>query len=471
MRVADAVDVIVVAVIVYFGISWFRRSRSRLVMSGLGILAVLYFAAGLLEMHLTLALFQAGFTVAVVALVVIFQDEIRRAFERVALASRFRKESVPAAIDATVDTVVEAAASFANSKTGALIVFKGREPLDRHLKRGVPLNGEVSLPLLHSIFDASSAGHDGALIIENGIATRFAVHLPLAADAESDERSGTRHSAALGLAERSDALVLVVSEERGVISVAEDGRLDEMTSSAELRNRIARFKARIAPKRGRERVAPLITRSFGTKVLSVAIALAAWLVTFNFRSETVTRSIRAPVLFEHAPEGRIVREPQPAELLVAVSGPKRELERLEARGVNVLVDVSRAKPGLNRHTVSDAEIPLPSGVVARDVQPNVVTFTVERLVDVSVPVHPKTTGQLPQGLWLKGVSVTPVRVKLRLPRSRASIGHVTTEAVALDEIRESSQLKRELLLPRGVELVPGEPRSVVVHVAVGGSAR
>jgi uncharacterized protein (TIGR00159 family) len=226
-RIADAVDVVVVAVIVYFGIIWFQRSRSRLVMSGLGTLAVLYFAAGLLEMHLTLALFQAGLTVAVVALVVIFQEEIRRAFERVALASRFRAESVPAVLDAAVDTVVEAAASFANSRTGALIVFRGREPLERHLERGVVLNGQISLSLLHSIFDASSEGHDGALIIENGLATRFGVHLPLAAEAKSQQRSGTRHSAALGLTERSDALVVVVSEERGVISVAEDGVLGE----------------------------------------------------------------------------------------------------------------------------------------------------------------------------------------------------------------------------------------------------
>ena len=468
VRVADAVDVIVVAVIVYFGVIWFRRSRSRLVMSGLGTLALLYFAAGLLEMHLTLALFKAGLTVAVVALVVIFQNEIRRAFERVALASRIRTESAAATLDATVDTVVEAAASFANSKTGALIVFKGREPLERHLKRGVPLNGQVSEPLLHSIFDASSAGHDGALIIENGIATRFAAHLPLAAEAPSDERTGTRHSAALGLSERCDALVVVVSEERGVISVAEDGRLETMSSSTELKKRIARFKARVSPE-GAGRATPLLTQNLGAKVLSLALALAAWLVTFNYRNELVTRSVKASILFENVPDESIVREPVPASVLLTVSGPKGKLEGIESEGVDLLIDVGRSREGINRHVVTDSDIALPKGVQVRDVQPSAVKFTVERIVQVTASVQPKTAGRLRRGLWLQKISVNPPRVKLSVPRSRASLGQVTTEAVPLDEIERTSELRRELQLPKGVELAEGQPNSVTVQVAVGGA--
>jgi YbbR domain-containing protein len=174
------------------------------------------------------------------------------------------------------------------------------------------------------------------------------------------------------------------------------------------------------------------------------------------------------VVFEHLAEGRIVREPDPAEVLVTVSGPKLRLENLESAGINVTLDVRRAKEGLNRHTVTDAEIPLPRGVMARDVQPKVVAFKVDRIVDVKVPVQPNTVGKLPSGLWLKKLSVTPTRVKLRAPRSRATLRHVATEAVPLDAVRQDSDLERELLLPRGIELAPGEPTQVVVHVRVGG---
>jgi YbbR domain-containing protein len=215
-------------------------------------------------------------------------------------------------------------------------------------------------------------------------------------------------------------------------------------------------------------VAPLFTRHLGVKALSLAVALAAWLVTFNLQSETVTRSIRAPVLFEHVADDRIVRKPDPAEVRIAVSGPRLQLERLESEGVNVLVDVSEAREGLNRHFVADREIALPKGVTARDVQPGVVTFKVERLVDVQVPVSPKTTGRLPKGLWLEKISANPARVKLRLPRSRASLGNVVTDAVPLNTIRESSEVKRDLVLPEGIELARGEASSVTVVLKVGG---
>jgi len=470
LRLADALDIAVVSVIVYASVSWFLRSRSRLVMSGLGTLALLYFAALFFDMHLTLALFRAGLTVAVVALVVIFQEEIRRAFERVALASRFQSTSGAQTADATVDVVVESVAAMAKTKTGALIVFGGREPLARHITGGIPLNGRISEPLLLSIFDPSSAGHDGALVIEDGLATRFAVHLPLSPELGGHERFGTRHAAALGLSERCDALVVVVSEERGVISVAKDGKLTQLASSAELKKRILAFKARVAPERQTRRVTQLFTRAVGIKLLSVAVALAAWLIAYDYRSETAVRSMNVPIVFENVPKGWAVGEPSPLEVLVSLSGPKRQLEGLERGQVNVAIDVSNLKQGLQRVPISTNAVTTPAGFVARDVQPGAVTFSAERTVTTTVSVSAKTIGKLPQGRWLKAVTVAPREIELIVPRSRrAGLKHVTTEDIALDKLRESTKLERELMLPSGTALAPGAPESVTVRIEVGRS--
>ena len=224
LRWVDVVDVTVVSALFYGAISWLRRAQSRFVVRGLAGAVALYFVARLLGMHLTLFIFQAALTVAVVALVVIFQEDIRRAFERIAVRARLGNPKAAPPWERTVRLVCRVATQLADSRTGSLIIFPGREPLDRHLTGGVELHGELSEPLLLSIFDPSSPGHDGGLVIHLGAVDRFGVHLPLSTQPQAEQR-GTRHAAALGLAERSDALVVVVSEETGTISLAVEGQL------------------------------------------------------------------------------------------------------------------------------------------------------------------------------------------------------------------------------------------------------
>jgi diadenylate cyclase len=137
LRLADVLDVLVMSVLIYAAISWLRGAQSRFVVRGIGGLVALYFVARLLGMQLTLFVFQAVLTVAVVALVIIFQEDIRRGFERIAVRARLGARKAGAPEETTVRTVVRAVARLAAERTGALIVFKGREPLERHLSGGV----------------------------------------------------------------------------------------------------------------------------------------------------------------------------------------------------------------------------------------------------------------------------------------------------------------------------------------------
>lgn len=466
VRFADVLDVLVVSSIAYGTVRWFRQSRSRLVMSGLATLVLLYFAARLLEMHLTLALFQAGITVAAVTLVVIFQDEIKRGFERVALASRFSTTSATRNSGTLADTIAAAAAHFAKNKTGALVVFRGREPLERHLTGGVRLDGLVSEPLLHSIFDTNTAGHDGALIIADGVASLFGVHLPLSVEIKGNERFGTRHTAALGLSERCDALVVVVSEERGVISVAQNGKLTEVSSSTELAQIIRAFQQKVSPDFEAGGVRRWFSHNLGLKLVSVAVALAAWLVTLGYRSETAVRTISVPVVFSNVPAGWVIKNVNPLEVRVSLSGPQRKLESL-GDSLAVSVNPGQLAPGTLRTKLTSHDVALPVGVQVRDIQPSSVQFNAERSVTAVVSVDADTRGQPAAGYALRSVSVHPQSVRLVLPESqRAKVRRVATEPIDLTSFRTSASVRVPVMLPTGAALAPGEPEAVSVRIEV-----
>src|SRR5262245_57938807 len=228
----DAVDVLVVAGLCWLALRYLRQTRARPALVGLAMLGGVYLVARWLALELTAALFQAFFAVLVLVMVVVFQDDLRRFFEQVGALGKRRSHDERA--HDSLDLIARVVSRLSASRTGALIAIARREPLDRHLEGGIQLGGRLSEPLLLSLFDTSSPGHDGAVVMRGNTVERFAAHLPLSADHEQLRGYGTRHAAALGLAERCDAACIVVSEERGSVSVARDGRLRQLARPEDL---------------------------------------------------------------------------------------------------------------------------------------------------------------------------------------------------------------------------------------------
>lgn len=463
LRVADIVDVLVVSVIVYAGMSWFRRARSRFVMLGVVTLVVVYVIARLLDLTLTLVLFQAGITVALVALVVIFQEEIRRAFERLGNPGALRGNRTDQEDSQRwVDDVVSSATSMARSRTGALIVFKGREPLDRHLRGGTVLDGRVSEPLLLSIFDSSSPGHDGAVVVEGGWVRSFGRHLPLSTHIAGDERFGTRHTAALGLSESSDAIVLVVSEERGEISLAIDGKLSRVESASELGTRLQDFLRSVAPE---VRTSPLrkLTRNLAPKALSLLIAVVTWVVVVGPQGERVGRTFQVPVSLHDTPEGYMLDQPRPPDVLVTLTGSERTFRRFNPETLVAAVNAGGIRPGAQRVELGQESIDLPRGLVLERIDPSVITLVAHETVTRAFPVHPVTDGKLPKGVELKSVHTEPEKIKLVVRKSdMGTFRRVDTEAISLEDVTETTSVWRGLSVPPGARLEPGQPASVRV---------
>jgi len=227
----DAVDIIAVGVLLYQVIQMLRGSRALTVLTGLGLLTLLYFFSSAVGLYTLTWLLQHIFSSLFLLIVVIFQADIRQALGEMGARPLFRKNAVK---QDSVEEVVTACVEMARLRVGALIVFERSMRLGDMIKReGVRVDAQLSRQLLMNIFYPKAPLHDGAVIISRDRLTAAACILPLAE--AKGQNFGTRHRAALGIAQESDAAVVVVSEERGEISVAFKGELIRALDGPRLR--------------------------------------------------------------------------------------------------------------------------------------------------------------------------------------------------------------------------------------------
>ncbi len=371
IRVVDLIDITLVSIFLYAALIWFQRTASRGVLIGVATLTSLYFLARGLDMYLTSLAFHTTFAVLLFVLVVVFQEDIRRLLERLSELRSVRighRQQPSLRLD--LDTLVESVFQMAVSRTGALIVIRGHEPLERHLSGGIPLRGVVSRPLLLSIFDSSSPGHDGAVIVDGDRITEFGAHLPISSNTDEIRGRGTRHSAALGLSERSDAITVVVSEERGKVSIAESGRLREVKTAAELKSRLSDFFIATYPDATRTSPRRVLLQHGRLKLVAVAVAIIAW-VELAYDPDTVQRTFVVPIEYRNLPANLELDRSAPTELRVTISGSEKNFRFLDPAGLKVTLDLTQGR-GYEEIAVSDRNIRIPSNLSLYRIEPRVV---------------------------------------------------------------------------------------------------
>jgi uncharacterized protein (TIGR00159 family) len=373
--VDEIVDISVVTIALFLLLRALRGARARLAFVGLLFIGLIDLAARLLNLPLTALLFRGLFLTSVVVVLLAFQDDLKRFFERLAVSALGRRSRAPG--DSAVESVVRAGFALAASRNGALIVLPGRDPLDRHLEGGVPLDGVVSDVLLLSLFDPHSPGHDGAIVIDAERVQRFGVHLPLSANFAELSSRGTRHAAALGLAERCDALVIVVSEERGLVSVARGGTLDVVPDRDALRSHITRFRDGARPE-STERQGPLrvAMRRAAEWGVALALALALWVLVV-LGSEVDEMSLNVPVEVTNVPAGYLLQSTSPPVVRVHLSGVRRRLFLLEPSDLTVSIDALLAQLGRRSFEVTPQDVDAPPGITVTSVEPDRVVLDLE----------------------------------------------------------------------------------------------
>lgn len=243
-RWTDLIDILVIAVIIYYMILFVRETRALQLIKGFAALLLLAQLSEWFDLYTLNWLLSNLFTVSMVLIIVVFQPELRRVFERLGRSQRwvsfFMNTDESQNLD-QVDEIVRASSSLARQKIGALMVIEGRVGLSDLLESGTEIDGQVTAELLINIFIPNTPLHDGAVVIRNDRVRAAGVFLPLTQNNSLSKELGTRHRAALGITEKSDALVVVVSEETGLISVCQEGEIARRLDEDSLRTRLKDF--------------------------------------------------------------------------------------------------------------------------------------------------------------------------------------------------------------------------------------
>ena len=380
------VDITFVSIVIYTMFFWLKKSRATFVVAGVLIASAIYLLARELRLHLATLLMQGFFAVILVAIVIIFQEELRRFFEQLAMWSlnpRLRRRKVGRLMRREAEIVANTVWDLAEDRVGALMVVQGSDPIGRHLYGGVDLNGILSEPLLKSIFDPHSIGHDGAVVIDGGRVNQFSCHLPLSRNLEKLKKSGTRHAAALGLAELSDALSIVVSEERGTVSIARDGQIKEYKDKQEFQQTLESFFNRVNPVTRGKTLRMFLGENLLEKTAAVFLAVVLWFV-FVHESVILYRSYTVPVRHLGEPAGVSVRQVIPSEVKVILSGPRRDFYFVDPEDVHLtlkLFDLTEAKRfGENKYqvTVQPSDLETPFELTVANIVPRTVMVQVDK---------------------------------------------------------------------------------------------
>ncbi len=230
----DVVDILLVATLIYQVYGLFSGTRAVNVLRGVGVFVGAWVVSSLLGLTALNYLLSKAATVGLFALVVVFQPELRAALERIG-RPRVRGIS-PQGV--ALHEIARATERMAERKTGALIAIERRTPLGEYAATGVTIDAQVSAPFVEALFARNAPLHDGGMIIQGGRVVAAACLFPLQSSDGTYKRYGTRHRAAIGLSELTDAVVVVVSEERGSIRIALSGRLSADLTGTELRDRL-----------------------------------------------------------------------------------------------------------------------------------------------------------------------------------------------------------------------------------------
>ena len=458
IRIQDVADILIMTFLVYQLYSWFSRTRAMQVLLGLGVVTLIYFVTRFLGLYMTSWILQELGTVLIVLIIVVFQAEIRQALYRFSLL-RHLFEDNKAQQHTRFQEIAETLFDLASKRLGAIIVIQRSESLNDLMLHGVRLDCEISPQILEAIFINGAPLHDGAVLVQDGRIAQASCHLPLSVNSDLPQFLGTRHRAALGLSERSDAVVVVVSEERGEVSLAVAGELRRVASPAEL---VADLEGLVSPVAETPRMG-LRQRLFSNLVPKTAILLmvTAFWVLITSRQGQIT-SVTAPVRLQSLPDGLVLVRSVPEEVDVQVKSfssltpPPAKLDLVAD------VDLSGIHEGQTSVRIRNADFNLPSGMVIAGVNPPSIKVVTEKKVRKKVPVRVPLKGALERDLAGYEVVAEPARVEVEGPSSQvARIESVSTEEIDASRLSKGKEYRKNLLAPvKRVTILRDEPVTI-----------
>ncbi len=459
-------DILLIGMAIFLIYRTLRRLGTWKILTGVLIAIILFGVSKMLDLSGIIWIYSNLSHVIVIALIVIFQPELRKLLERA--ASIGGKKIARGRADYLSNMMGDAVFALAQQRRGAILVFPGKEPITQWLAGGFSLDGEPSFSLIMSIFDPNSPGHDGAMVIENGRLSSFGVRLPLSKTRTLSEEFGTRHHAAIGLSEVCDAMVVVVSEERGSVTTFSGGRMKRVQDKNALSSKLMSHWQNTAThtffalKRGKK-WAPISEVS-----LSLVLAFVFWFVVIFAQAEMLERVFSVPIEYIATPQHIALVGDKPTEVKLHLTGPKSDLNGVNISQVPVKIDLSKVEPGKQTFVITEADLQLPKRVKLLDAEPSTLVLSFKEILEREVIVEPQLVGTLPGHLKIVSVDVNPKTVQVLSPSDEGEKkeSSVKTTPIYLQSIEGTIRLFCKIIAPPAVQPVGKRWPDVEVLITV-----
>jgi uncharacterized protein (TIGR00159 family) len=454
IRIQDLADILIMTFLLYQLYCWFRKTRAMQVLLGLGVVTLIYFVTRFLGLYMTSWILQELGTVLIILIIVVFQAEIRQALYRFSLMRTIfdpRENERHSKFQEIAETLFK----LADMRTGAILVFQRGESLSDLVLNGVPLDCEITPQILEAVFTGSNPLHDGAALIRGERIAQASCHLPLSSNPDIPQYYGTSHRAALGLSERSDALVVVVSEERGEVSLAEAGEFHKIGTAAEL---VAVLEERISPVGEKPRLT--IRQRFFSNLLpksALLIIVSAFWVLITSRQGQIT-TVTAPVRLHGVPEELVLMKNSPEEVEVQLKSFSILTPAPARLDIAATVDLSGIRDGQATVRIKNSDFSLPSGLVISAITPPSIKVVTDKKMRKLVPVRVSLRGRLPSSLGGLTAVPEPASVEIEGPVGQVNrIESVATEDVDAGRLVKGKEYRKNLQpLPDKVSVLGDE---------------
>jgi diadenylate cyclase len=379
----SVLDVLLVAYLFYQCSLWVRGSRAILAAVGLAVVGGIALLARWSGLILAGWLFQSIWAVIWLILIIVFQPELRQILERLSLLDLIRgrrrtlhRETLAELTDAVFD--------LAREHIGALIVLPQRDPLDLYLRGGVPVDAMMSREVLRALFQPPAPTHDGAVVLRTQRIDQAACFLPMTTATGLPATYGARHRAALGLTERCDALCLLVSEERGTVALARQGKLTLFSDPFRLGQELERTTPEEVDETSHlNHLWHWLTYRLGSKALALGVALGLWMAVAGQQSAEMALTV--PIEYQRIAAGVELRGEIPAEVTIRLRGSQLALAALRASSIRLHVSLERVRDGLNYIALTAHHLDLPPGVELTDMRPAFLAIEVRKKDSVAAP--------------------------------------------------------------------------------------
>ena len=391
----DIIEILIIIFMFYFIAKAVKNTRTWVLAKGALLLAVFYFLSYLFSFNVITRIFESAMLIFAVGIVIIFSPEIKKFLEKIGTQNFNKSKKVLFNInnethkisDKTIDEIVAACEQMSKSKTGALIVYENTIPLNEYIDTGIEIESTISRQLLINMFEPNTPLHDGAVIIKENIIKAATCYLPLSDDTKISKRHGTRHRAALGISESTDAITIVVSEETGRISVTRNGKISTVQSK-DLKEILTSFREETVVIE-KKKISEILKNNIGLKIVSVLFGIILWLTIMNVANPVISNTLTAiPITVEN--ESAITELDKTYTINsskyvdVIITGHRSDIEKVKKEDIKISANLSKLSEINTVKLTAKSNIPDIDVEIKDDIMSISIENCVDKIFDITI---------------------------------------------------------------------------------------